>query len=394
VGALQGQTNLNVGPTTPLTLAFSGGVILAGGQNGPYNVAALVLSDPISGTVLLFADSLGQTASYQASQFSDACSSITSLTVSPNSPSTYGQAVTLTATVSPTNATGSVVFKDGATTLNSSPTAIVNGVATFTTSSLSIGSHTLSASYNGDSSYSSSTSSNTTYTVQGATGSITTTTSLKVNPISNSDYGQAVTLTAKISPTNATGMVDFLDKGTKLNSSPVTLVNGVAIFATSTLITGSHTLSAIYSGDSSYFGSTSNNVTYKVYGVEVVKSHDDDGKGEKEGTFSYVLKHHVSGTPLTIIFNTNIISFTGSLTIHIPSGVRLDGGSTYNPSTGPAVIIIGSGAIDEDGLVFDGDNTVRNIWIKGFGKRQIVVSALSPYWKGKLTLQWVKVSRS
>jgi hypothetical protein len=315
------------------------------------------------------------------------------LKVDPASPSTYWQTVTLTAMISPTNAIGIVVFLDGVDRLNAIPVTVTNGTASFATSVLSIGSHALSAYYiTRDNIHGNSGSNILTYTVQGATGIVSTTTSLKISPNSNSDYGQAVTLTSLISPTNATGVVDFLDGLNKLNPSPVTVTNGVATFTTSTLVTGTHTLSATYSGDSGYAGSTSSDVTYKVYGVAVVDCRDDDdGKGEKEGSFSYVLKHHVIGTPLTIIFNTNIITITGPLTYHVPSGVRIDGGSHYDPATGPAVIIIGNSV--GDGLVFDGDNTLSNVWIKGFGKRQIVISALAPYWKGKLTLQWVKISR-
>ncbi|MEI6043722.1 MAG: Ig-like domain repeat protein, partial [Chloroflexota bacterium] len=166
--------------------------------------------------------------------------------------------------ISPASATGTVVFKDGTTTLNGSPATIVNGVATFSTNSLIVGSHTLSAVYSGDSAYNSSTSSNVAYTVNSLTS---TTTSLTANPASSSTYGQAVTLTATISPASTAGTVTFKDGTTTLNGSPVAIVNGVATYSISTLITGSHTLSAVYSGDSNYLGSTSSNIAYTVAGV-------------------------------------------------------------------------------------------------------------------------------
>jgi hypothetical protein len=72
------------------------------------------------------------------------------------SPSPAGQTVTLKATITPTALyasapTGTVVFQDGSTDLG---TIIVNGgVATFTTSTLPAGDHTMNAVYSGDTTY-------------------------------------------------------------------------------------------------------------------------------------------------------------------------------------------------------------------------------------------------
>jgi hypothetical protein len=94
--------------------------------------------------------------------------STTVLTVTPN-PSGLGQQVTLTATVTETgsdsvppgagfNVPGAVTFYDGTTplakvtvkNLGSPGNYSTQGMATFTTSSLTLGSHALSASYSGD----------------------------------------------------------------------------------------------------------------------------------------------------------------------------------------------------------------------------------------------------
>lgn len=76
----------------------------------------------------------------------------TTLTSSSN-PSSFGQFVTLTATVTPSGGapgipTGSVAFKDGATLLGTVQLG-ANGKASFGTSALSIGSHTLTADFVG-----------------------------------------------------------------------------------------------------------------------------------------------------------------------------------------------------------------------------------------------------
>jgi hypothetical protein len=78
-----------------------------------------------------------------------------SLVASPN-PATPGQLVTLTATVTPSAATGQVTFLDGTTVLGVG--ALVNGTATFTTSLATVGSRSLRAYYGGDGIYGVSTS--------------------------------------------------------------------------------------------------------------------------------------------------------------------------------------------------------------------------------------------
>ncbi|HEY7426231.1 MAG TPA: Ig-like domain-containing protein, partial [Gemmataceae bacterium] len=87
---------------------------------------------------------------------SDPPSSI-SLTSSAN-PSAYGSAVTFTATVSGSSGppTGSITFYDGTTVLGTG-TVNASGIATCTTSSLTVGNHDITAIYSGDSTYAGST---------------------------------------------------------------------------------------------------------------------------------------------------------------------------------------------------------------------------------------------
>jgi len=82
--------------------------------------------------------------------------------VSSLNPSTVGQGVTFTAGVSAVapatgTPTGSVTFKDGGTTL--STVILAGGQASYSTAALNSGSHTISAVYSGDSTFSSSTGS-------------------------------------------------------------------------------------------------------------------------------------------------------------------------------------------------------------------------------------------
>ena len=169
-------------------------------------------------------------------------------------PSTVGDSVTFTSTVSPSAATGTVTFKDGATTLGTG--SLSGGVATYATSALTAGSHTITAVYNGDASYAGSTSSGITQTVKATTS---TTAGSSSEP---STVGDSVTFTATVSPSAATGTVTFKDGATTLGTG--SLSGGTATYATSALAVGAHTITAEYGGDASYAGSTSTGITQNV----------------------------------------------------------------------------------------------------------------------------------
>ncbi len=105
--------------------------------------------------------------------------STTALTSSsPNNTSAYGQAVTFTASVAPKSGTGTpsgtVDFSDGTTKLGS---GTLNGQspdqATFTTSALAAGGHTITATYSGDNAFTTSTAAALTQTVNQATLTVT-----------------------------------------------------------------------------------------------------------------------------------------------------------------------------------------------------------------------------
>jgi uncharacterized membrane protein len=91
----------------------------------------------------------------------------TSLTTS-GTPTVSGHSVTFTATVTPTGPrtpTGNVTFSDGPHSLGTSP--LSGGVATLSTSTLAVGTHSITASYAGNPSFASSVSNSLTQTVNG-----------------------------------------------------------------------------------------------------------------------------------------------------------------------------------------------------------------------------------
>ncbi|MDE2242896.1 MAG: Ig-like domain repeat protein [Bradyrhizobium sp.] len=186
--------------------------------------------------------------------------SSTQVTSSLN-PSAVGGAVTFTATVTVPNgtATGTVTFKDGGSTIGSGSLA-GNGTATVTTSTLALGSHSITAVYGGDGNFVGSTSSILTQMVN--VDSSTTSLSSSINP---SNFGTAVTFTAIVTgvgPT-PTGTVTFKNGGSTMGSSNLD-GSGQATFTTSVLVAGSHAISAVYSGDTTYGASISPTVTQTV----------------------------------------------------------------------------------------------------------------------------------
>ena len=174
----------------------------------------------------------------------------TSLTSSLN-PSTYGQKVTWTATVTSSGSvtpTGTVRFKwqyftetftIGSAILNS------NGAATFSRSNLNAYAYPMTAVYAGDAANQRSTSAVLNQVVLETTSSATLTSS--PNP---STQGQAVTFTAKISsPTvRATGPVTFTAGKTVLGTGQ--LSSGKATLTISSLAVGLTKVTATYYGDS------------------------------------------------------------------------------------------------------------------------------------------------
>jgi hypothetical protein len=179
----------------------------------------------------------------------------TSLASAPN-PSTFGSSVTLTATVTPASATGSVQFFNGGAVLGTAN--LTGGKAQLTIASLPAGTDSLTAGYGGDAGDAPSTSGATAQTVNKANSTNT----ISASPPTQSNSGQTVAFTAKVTPSAATGVVQFLDGSTPIGSA--TLSNGIAVFSTAKLAVGNHSIKASYGGDSNVNGSQSGALSYRV----------------------------------------------------------------------------------------------------------------------------------
>ena len=169
------------------------------------------------------------------------------LTASVN-PQMLGQSVTLTATVNSAspNVSGTVIFSDGGSAL-ATVAVSASGVATYTTSGLTAGSHAITAAYGGDANHVSSSAALTEVIVQAATVTVGS----SVNP---SVAGNSVTFTAKVAgagKVTPSGSVTFMDGATLLGTATLD-ATGTATVQTATLSVGSHTIAVSYAGDSNY----------------------------------------------------------------------------------------------------------------------------------------------
>jgi autotransporter-associated beta strand protein len=188
--------------------------------------------------------------------------SITTVTSSAN-PAVFGQPVTFTATVVSATLlpsilpTGTVTFLDGTTMLGTG-TLNANGLATFSPSTpLSLGTHSITAAYSGDSNFATSTSAPLMQTITLATTTVSVTSS--ANP---SILGQPVTFTASVTPTTPsttmpTGMVTFKEGTNTLGTSSLNASGVATLTETSPLSAGMHSITAVYSGDSNFATGTS-----------------------------------------------------------------------------------------------------------------------------------------
>jgi ribosomal protein S11 len=225
-------------------------------NGGPANVysSPFVISAAGSHTLKYWSvDYAGNTEAKHTKTFAIQSPTTATLVASPN-PSVLGQSVTMTATIKATltgTPTGSVVFWNGATNLGTAK--LSGGIATLSTTALPLGALTLQASFLGSTYYAATNSAPFDQTVNEST---TTTVSSSPNPAA---FGQSVTLTATVAPSNSgtpTGTVGFYVSGNFVGSAPMS--GSVATVAT-TFVPGSYAITAVYSGDATYLSSTSSN---------------------------------------------------------------------------------------------------------------------------------------
>ena len=183
----------------------------------------------------------------------------TTVTVtSAANPSSYGQVVRLTVTVSPAAATGFVTIFNGGQLIQTAP--LLNGQSLYGSGTLEAGSYTFTATYRGDATYAGSASPPLVQVVQPAPSA--TTLSSSPNPAA---AGSTVILGATVSPGGGGGTVSFFNGTSLLGTRPLGSTNS-AVLTTSFANAGSYALTVAYSGSNDYLPSTSPVITQTISG--------------------------------------------------------------------------------------------------------------------------------
>ncbi|MGD0542751.1 MAG: Ig-like domain repeat protein, partial [Tepidisphaeraceae bacterium] len=232
--------------------------------------------DPTTGQAIAFTSSLtpgahsitaayGGDTGYLASKSSAVSETVnpvgadtnTTLAVSAN-PQLAGQTIALTATVTSLGGTpsGTVTFDDGSTLIGTVAINTATHQAIGFTSSLSGGTHTLSATYNGTAGFDGSTSSSVSEVVN-PIGTLTTTTLATTSKAVVS--GELVLLTATVTSTGGTpeGNVTFEDGSTFMGTVPISTSTQQALCYTDFGTIGTHNITAVYAGAGGFATSTS-----------------------------------------------------------------------------------------------------------------------------------------
>ncbi len=271
----------------------------------------------------------------------------TTAVTTSGSPSTFGQPVTFTATVSSDagTPTGAVTFTiDGVAV---APATLTGGVASVTTVGLSAGPHTVTAAYSGAGDFLPSAGAAVRQQVNA--GSTATVLASSLNP---SSFGQPVTFTATVSSAagTPTGTVTFTIDGTP--GAPVTLSGGVATFTTAGLSAGSHTVTAAYSGSGNFLESANAGLGQRVATAATVTAVASSGSPSVAGQSVTFTASVAGGTPGVLVaftldgaaapFATAPLEASGSVAVStaaIPAGshtvtVAYAGDATTSPSSG------------------------------------------------------------
>jgi hypothetical protein len=178
----------------------------------------------------------------------------------------YGSPVQFTATVTPNGtaaATGKVSIYDGTTTLDTGSLSTTSNQVTYTTSTLAVGNHTITASYTGDVNNAAATASAPQTLVITTANTVTT-----LTPPQNvvlAGVATSLSATVQMNPGSLipTGTVTFTDGSTTLGTAPLSST-GSATLPNLIFTAGDHSIVVTYNGDTNDSSSASTPYDLKV----------------------------------------------------------------------------------------------------------------------------------
>jgi alpha-tubulin suppressor-like RCC1 family protein len=275
VKLLTGTSVAALGQSLPLSITVTGQAPTGTVQilDGSAVIATGTLTAALGGTISVpIANLLPGSHSLSARYLGDASnaassSAVVALQVNPAASAltlsvgsttvAWSQTVSLTAAVAGagviapgTVPSGTVQFSDNGIALGA-PVAVSQSLASLATSTLAVGDHLITAVYSGDANYFAAQSTPVPVKVALAASSTVLTSSQTPLPA-----GQLLTLTIAVTGNAPTGSLQLFD-GSLPIASIASLSGGSAVFTTTALAVGTHSLTAVYAGDQSNAGSTS-----------------------------------------------------------------------------------------------------------------------------------------
>jgi Bacterial Ig-like domain (group 3) len=177
---------------------------------------------------------------------------------------TFKVSVTSSTTPAPT---GKVTMTLDGTAITGSPVALSSGVASLSVTSSVVGTHTLAATYSGDSNYAAAGPISETYKVTAAAASKGKTATILKSSVNPATVCKPVTFTSTVDGNDGgkpTGDVEIWNGSILLGTA--TLKNGSATLSTSWLPAGTNMLKATYVGDQTHEASASTELKQVVGG--------------------------------------------------------------------------------------------------------------------------------
>ncbi|MGW6693385.1 Ig-like domain-containing protein [Rhodococcus sp. NPDC054953] len=191
-----------------------------------------------------------------------------------------GRPSVLKATVTPAAAGGTVVFKDGNTTLAEVPVA-ANGEATYTWVPSTAGSHAIGAAFSGRAGVTGSAANATVEVAEAPAGNTASSTAIAVG--ANPKVGVANTVSAQVTPGNAGGSVTFKDGDTVLGTVQVDAA-GTAELSWTPATAGQRVITAEYSGAGTV-NASADAESVQVAAADGGTPGGDGGTGSLDGLF-------------------------------------------------------------------------------------------------------------
>lgn len=246
---------------------------------------------------------------------------VTSVTVSAPSPRQFGQETTLTATVTPSTAPGTVQFKLNGVNFGS-PATVNNGTATIQWTPSGTGTVALTASYtSGSTNYLSDPDSNSVdIVVNPATVTVTVTASSPVT------VNTPQTLSVTVSPAAAPGTIQFKVNGTNQDTAQA-LIGGAASVGWTPAATGTFNITAEYTSTSTNYASqpTSNTVAVTVNPVPVTVSVSAASAVTLGNPITLTATLSPAAAPGTVRFFADGVDVSGAVAADTTDGI-----TTYN----------------------------------------------------------------